>query len=294
MDERGGGLLLGTDHDPYQQGINEINAQIGLEPFHGTFNLALIPVDTANPLMIYPNDMGPNLFDDSSPGQTPYGLQPNGQILYTVAWHSNNHDTPGISSTIEGEVGMHVTITAPADSSTYDATDMIDLAAEITGGSEPFTYAWSFNDGTPLGNGQTLQVEASLFPVGPSVITVLAQDSEERDDDDSIVIFINPGNMPPTCDAGGPYSGSAGEPVQFDGSGSFDTDGEIVSWTWDFGDGTTGSGMTVMHTFAEDGTYEVVLCVTDDDGLTSCCSPEIPTVPTEAINWSSLKSRFRD
>jgi|GEM_PF-2267910 len=293
MDIRGGGLLLGTDHDPYQGGINEINIQIGINEFYGTFSLNTIPVDIANPLMNTPSDMGPTLYDDSSPGQTPYGLQPNGQILYTVAWHSNNPDTPGISSTIEGAVGMHVSITSPADGSVFEPSDMIDLAAEITGGDGPFTYEWSFNDGTPLGSGQTLQVAASVFPEGPSTITVLAQDSMDRDDDDSIVITVEAVEIPPVCDAGGPYEGSAGQPIQFDGSASFDDDGEIVSWAWTFGDGNIGTGMTPTHTYAEDGVYTVILCVTDDDGFTSCCSPGEPTVPSETTNWGSLKANYR-
>ncbi|MCK4627042.1 MAG: hypothetical protein KAV00_17145, partial [Phycisphaerae bacterium] len=45
MKIRGGGLLLGTDHDVFQSGINSINAHIGLQPFVGNFSLTYIPVD---------------------------------------------------------------------------------------------------------------------------------------------------------------------------------------------------------------------------------------------------------
>jgi parallel beta-helix repeat protein len=56
-------------------------------------------------------------------------------------------------------------------------------------------------------------------------------------------------------------------PIFFDGSSSYDLDGEIISYEWDFDDGTTGSGETVYHKYCDVGTYYVTLTVTDDDGL---------------------------
>ncbi|HUH12939.1 MAG TPA: S8 family serine peptidase, partial [Longimicrobiales bacterium] len=54
----------------------------------------------------------------------------------------------------------------------------------------------------------------------------------------------------------------------FDGSGSSDSDGTISSYAWDFGDGATGGGVTVSHTYASGNTYSVKLTVTDDGGAT--------------------------
>ncbi|RRS35282.1 MAG: hypothetical protein NV67_11010 [Gammaproteobacteria bacterium (ex Lamellibrachia satsuma)] len=56
-----------------------------------------------------------------------------------------------------------------------------------------------------------------------------------------------------------------GESVDFDATGSYD-EGSIVSYDWDFGDGTTDSGANVTHTFASEGEYTVILTVTDDSG----------------------------
>jgi PKD repeat protein len=50
----------------------------------------------------------------------------------------------------------------------------------------------------------------------------------------------------------------------FDGSASTDDDGSIVTYKWDFGDGTGGTGSQVTHQFATLGSYAVTLTVTDD------------------------------
>ncbi len=98
----------------------------------------------------------------------------------------------------------------------------------------------------------------------------------------------------PICDAGGPYQGNSGEPIQFDGSASFDPNGTIVSYDWDFGDGYTGAGATPTHIYAEDGLFTVELCVTDNEDQVSCCNPTpSEVVESESRSWGSIKSIFR-
>jgi PKD repeat protein len=75
-------------------------------------------------------------------------------------------------------------------------------------------------------------------------------------------------NTPPVADPDGPYYENLGSPVTFDGSGSYDPDGIIVAYDWDFGDGNTDTGVSPIHTYATAGVYLVTLTVTDDGGLT--------------------------
>jgi PKD repeat protein len=58
------------------------------------------------------------------------------------------------------------------------------------------------------------------------------------------------------------------QPSLFDGSASFDPDGVIVGYEWDFGDGTNATGATITHSYPDKGTFQVTLTVTDDGGLT--------------------------
>ena len=54
--------------------------------------------------------------------------------------------------------------------------------------------------------------------------------------------------------------------VSFDARASSDSDGSVASYTWAFGDGQTGSGAEVSHTFSEAGGFKVELTVLDDEG----------------------------
>lgn len=96
---RGGGLMLGTDHNSFQAGINTINSLIGINPFTGFYasNPVQAVVDPNSPLYLpsldvcgYNNpDPGGSqcINDNSSTGFVATGLQANGQTLTPVAWH---------------------------------------------------------------------------------------------------------------------------------------------------------------------------------------------------------------
>jgi PKD repeat protein len=102
----------------------------------------------------------------------------------------------------------------------------------------------------------------------------------------NLPITVEAPNVAPTADAGGPYTALVGETINFDGSGSSDPDGSIVSYDWDFGDGNTGTGVSPAHAYAAAGLYTVSLTVTDNEGAadTATTTATISEAPTGDVD----------
>jgi parallel beta-helix repeat protein len=75
-------------------------------------------------------------------------------------------------------------------------------------------------------------------------------------------------DAPVAVAAANPESGDAPLTVQFSSDGSYDPDGAITAYAWDFGDGDTSNEANPSHIYADAGTYDAVLTVTDDQGAT--------------------------
>jgi PKD repeat protein len=78
-----------------------------------------------------------------------------------------------------------------------------------------------------------------------------------------------------------PTSPQVGQAVHFDASSSHDPDGSIVSYSWNFGDGHTATGVSVTHSYSHAGSYTVRLTVRDDDGRSNTKQQSI--IVTNAI-----------
>ena len=89
-------------------------------------------------------------------------------------------------------------------------------------------------------------------------------------------------NHAPTAAAGGPYTGSEGAAVAFDGGASADSDGDALTYAWSFGDGSSGSGVRPSHVYADNGTYSVTLTVTDVQGAASAPATVSATIANAA------------
>ncbi|MEA2089908.1 MAG: PKD domain-containing protein [Thermoproteota archaeon] len=85
----------------------------------------------------------------------------------------------------------------------------------------------------------------------------------------------------PVANAGQDQTVNVGNAVTFDAGGSSDNVG-IVSYEWDFEDGTTGTGKTPTHTYTNPATYTVTLTVKDAAGNTATHAITVTVLPAEA------------
>jgi PKD repeat protein len=150
----------------------------------------------------------------------------------------------------------------------YAGTVGSSVSFDGSGSSDPdgtiVDYAWDFGDGNA---GTGVSPSHSYATAGTFTVTLTVTDDYGTTDSAGTTATIDP-NDPPVADPNGPYAGTVGSPVSFDGSGSSDPDGTIVGYAWDFGDGNAGTGVGPSHSYATAGTFTVTLTVTDDDGAT--------------------------
>ncbi|MBV6511749.1 MAG: hypothetical protein FMNOHCHN_01233 [Ignavibacteriaceae bacterium] len=126
------------------------------------------------------------------------------------------------------------------------------------------SYLWNFGNGN-TGNG------ASVTPVytkpGSYEVTLTVKDNRDLSNSSKTVSRIIRINHPPFSYAGPDMVVCPDEKITFDGSGSFDQDGTIQKYVWDFGNGSTAEGEKVQYAFNKSGTYTVKLTVHDNSGL---------------------------
>ncbi|HYJ39766.1 MAG TPA: DNA/RNA non-specific endonuclease [Steroidobacteraceae bacterium] len=111
---------------------------------------------------------------------------------------------------------------------------------------------------------------------------------------DDVEAAVESNTQPPIAAIAGPPGAIAeGDTASFDAAGSLDPNGTVASYSWDFGDGSIGSGVSVTHTYAQDGAFAVRVTVTDNDGLTDSATfmvnvtnvaPVVGAVPDGELN----------
>ncbi|MGQ9759979.1 MAG: PKD domain-containing protein [Candidatus Methanomethylicaceae archaeon] len=141
------------------------------------------------------------------------------------------------------------------------------------------SYEWTFTDVTPkilTGANPTY----TFANPGICTITLEVTDPAGNSATDIVVITVLDVTKP-TVNAGQDQTVNVGATVTFDAGGSSDNVG-IVSYEWDFGDGTSKAGVTASHTYTSPGTYTVTLTVKDAAGNADTASITITVISAGA------------
>ncbi len=144
------------------------------------------------------------------------------------------------------------------------------------------SYTWDFGD-TNFGTGITATHTYTM--AGTYTVHLTVGDGTHTATTTQSITVDNPPSAAFTTTTPHP---TATFPVGFDGSSSSETGGSIASYSWDFGDGSTGSGATPSHTYATSGTHQVTLTVTDLDGHTASSGPTPVTVGAAPVAQFSV------
>jgi len=153
-----------------------------------------------------------------------------------------------------------------ASASTVYTGEVIDFGASASYDPDGYitSYFWDFGDGN-TGSGVT--VSHSYVDDGEYLVTLRVVDNWGAAASKKASITVK--NRPPVADLVASVAIlDKKETVTFDASPSYDPDGTIVSYSWDFGDRNTATGVSVSHSYPNSGAYTVTLTVTDNDGAT--------------------------
>ena len=157
---------------------------------------------------------------------------------------------------------------------TTNAGTTVTFAGSVSGGIAPYTYGWTFGDGT-TSSGSPTPTHVYANP-GTYTAALTAADAVGDNGASSVVVTVN--DVPPTVSVNVPSSGTPGTAVSFAATATDVSPADQAAgftYTWNFGDGGTATGAGPSHTFAAAGTYTVTVTATDEYGETGTASGTI-------------------
>jgi PKD repeat protein len=138
----------------------------------------------------------------------------------------------------------------------FDGTGSSDVEGPIA------SYSWNFGDGSAAASGAT---PSHVFRNnGVYTVTLTVTDSVGQIATDTAVVTV--ANVAPTANAGPAKSGNEGSAITLSGSATDPGLDDVLTYSWTFGDGGTGTGATPSHVYRNNGVYTATLTVTDGDG----------------------------
>jgi chitinase len=128
-------------------------------------------------------------------------------------------------------------------------------------------YRWDFGDST---TSTAANPSHSYSDAGTYQVTLTVTDNAGATDADSanVTVVAADQNQPPVAQINGPFNTDANTSISLSSAGSADPDGNVVGYSWNFGDGNSSTAANPSHSYNSDGQYTITLTITDDEGAT--------------------------
>ena len=206
-----------------------------------------------------------------------WAYEPGVGLYWELAWTD-----AGACSDGDINVAPTASINGPYSSLVNNAINFSSIGSSDSDGTIT-AYLWNFGDGqtSALANPSHVYTSTGSYSVS---LTVTDNENAEDTKVTTATITDATSNQDPIANANGPYQAVLGSSIQFSSNGSNDPDGSIVSYLWEFGDGTTSTAAQVSHNYNATGLYDVTLTVTDNQGATdtSQATANITPVPNDS------------
>jgi len=171
-----------------------------------------------------------------------------------------------------------VAIAGPDQSVIVGDSVQLDGSSSYDPEDDPLTYSWDLVK-KPSQSQALLNNPNSIHPTftpdkdGEYVIRLIVNDGLDDGEPDEVKVLAK---APPVAlFEYQPKTGFVPCKILFDASASYDPDGHIVSYEWDFGDASKGNGVNPFHTYTTKGEFLISLKVIDNDGLTDTATAKI-------------------
>ncbi|MCL1050209.1 PKD domain-containing protein [Shewanella abyssi] len=201
--------------------------------------------------------------------------------VYTAMLSVTNNLGATRVSTAQVTVAASKPATAHIDVAANAATgEAVAFSSESTqaGDAEIVSYLWEFADGSSSDEPNPIHYFAVA---GEYEVNLKVTDKKGNQGVANTEVTITEANVKPVAQIDGPYAAAPAETISFNSDESTDSDGEIVAYLWNFGDGTSSDEANPSHAYSAAGGYMVSLTITDNDGTTGVIhSIAVITAPT--------------
>ncbi|MFL6238681.1 MAG: PKD domain-containing protein [Actinomycetes bacterium] len=169
----------------------------------------------------------------------------------------------------------------PPRASLQSTCNVMTCAFTSVGSGDPdgtiTSYAWTFGDG---GTSTAATPTYTYAVSGTYPVTLTVTDNSGATNTATRNVSVVKPNAPPLASM---TVSCTERSCQFDGTASSDSDGTVASYAWNFGDGSTTTGANASHAYASDGSYNVTLTVTDNQGATG--------TTTQTVNVAAIAAQ---